>query len=724
MRRHEESEPLVQGALNSFRKDLASERDIASASRMSWALASTLTWDNGRSVVRRWDELASLRCHAGNELDHLRLTMQGTEKRKEAPSFDFGVRWGTRVHWSREQYNRLIAAYRTVRLPEVAGLPPVTSPRGDRFGSVGITSGVLTLAAEELASLIPELAVRLVLRLCASDTNDTLRRVITRTSVATLTGESATSLARICMDAIGYAQPRLFVPDEPRAGISPIERMRVAIEVLSRLVQRLDPEMVGVTLDIAIECHRTPRIMQHHWLAGPAGNLLQRSWTALSRRHRRRRVFDLLASPIVGMDGYEAGSGFQDPTFLIEDTDLPPRVSSDSEDQYREVIDLLLRGLRSNSGQARGLATLRLLRLSESELLTDHDSQAFAAILWGDSDPILTNPSGPHTPLDWAFMLLPELTHGQAESSFRRKWLTEEPNDQEKYEDLSSDVIGQLGHAFSGLRSRGRTLALTSEDCGQIAAHIERFVATFTSGALRINSSVREAMRCMSESSLEISVPPDIAMQLYEDARVLIATERGQPNDPFGSFADLGYDANLSVGYALVPGLVKASPSKSDDLAMLLSAGLASGDDLRVSNAMSALHSWVSAPEEFELPPPPDGLVREVGVIISSRRRVGLVDALSFAEWVFDDGQQEHRDAIATLIVHGLSALAEEMQYDRHQADFDVPTIRLFCVRLAGSMAKHGFEGHPAIQNWMEIGKEDPFPEVRSAVATSEELCT
>ena len=51
MRRHEESEPLVQGALNSFRKDLAGERDIASASRMSWALASTFTRDNGRSVV-------------------------------------------------------------------------------------------------------------------------------------------------------------------------------------------------------------------------------------------------------------------------------------------------------------------------------------------------------------------------------------------------------------------------------------------------------------------------------------------------------------------------------------------------------------------------------------------------------------------------------------------------------------------------------------------------
>ena len=129
------------------------------------------------------------------------------------------------------------------------------------------------------------------------------------------------------------------------------------------------------------------------------------------------------------------------------------------------------------------------------------------------------------------------------------------------------------------------------------------------------------------------------------------------------------------------------------------------------------------SPRGIRTAPPPDGLVREVGVIISSRRRVGLVDSLSFTEWVFEEGQQEHRDAISSLVVHGLSALAEEMQYERHQEDHEVPTIRLFCVRLASSMANHGFEDHPVIE-WMEIGKEDPFPEVRSAVATSEKPCT
>ena len=247
----------------------------------------------------------------------------------------------------------------------------------------------ITLATEELASLVPELAIRLVLRLCTSDTDDTLRRVVSRTSVATLTEDSAISLASICMDAIDFAQPRLFTLDETKAGISSIERMRVAIEVLSRLVPRLEPEMVNAALDKALECYRTPRIAQNDWLTEPVGNLLERSWEALPPEHRSIRVFDLLAAPIVGMDGFEVGRGFRDPISFVGNEDLSAWITSDSDDQYREVVDFLSRTLRSNNGRARGRAMSRLLYLAGLDILTEDDKQEFANILWSDSDPVL-----------------------------------------------------------------------------------------------------------------------------------------------------------------------------------------------------------------------------------------------------------------------------------------------------------------------------------------------
>ena len=61
------------------------------------------------------------------------------------------------------------------------------------------------------------------------------------------------------------------------------------------------------------------------------------------------------------------------------------------------------------------------------------------------------------------------------------------------------------------------------------------------------------------------------------------------------------------------------------------------------------------------------------------------------------------------------------MQYERYLEDEDVPTVRLLCVQLASYMARSGFADNAAVVKWMEIGRNDPFPEVRSVVLLAEE---
>ena len=725
VRRHDEAVPLVQDALNSFRRAVAAERSIPNASRMSWALASTLTAQNNRSVSRKWEELGSLKCHAGNEIARLTRTMQGTDKRKDAPSYDYGVRRGERIQWSIEPRNRLIAAYRTVRLPEVAGLPPATSPGREQFGSLNILSESLTLAADELASLNPDLAMRLVLRVCSSDTDETLRRVFSRTNVANLTEDSAESIAQICTDAIQFMLPRLFTPDERNAGISllteprRIGRMTVALEVLSRLVPRLKPDSANIALDLGLQCYGTEHVAQHPLLTEPVGNLLKRSWEVLPIEHRRSRVFDLLTAPIMGMDGFAADRRCPDPGVIIDREDLSPSLASDDDARYREVIEFLLRGLHSDNDDARGLATLRLLRLADADGLTGEAKKEIASAIWSDSDRVLNDSPSPFTPLDWTFMLLPELTRGQAELSFRRKWLTPEEERRDENEDYSGRLITELGNAFEGLKSRGRTFPLTDEENELIRVHLERLVGVFSSSHIRITNNTVSAAECIGAVFTEITIPDHVAEELFEKTESMLAKQSFQSNDFFASFDKWAYELRVSVAYALIPGLARSLPNRFDEFVMWLSAGLASGEGLRVTNSVSALRDWMSVPIDHALIQTPDGPVREVGYIISSRNREGLGVALSFANWVFDQGSREHRDAISPLVVHGLSSLAEEMQYDRHQDDLDVPDIRLRCVKLASSMSNHGFEDHPIIQKWLEIGKDDPFPEVRNAVASS-----
>ena len=62
----------------------------------------------------------------------------------------------------------------------------------------------------------------------------------------------------------------------------------------------------------------------------------------------------------------------------------------------------------------------------------------------------------------------------------------------------------------------------------------------------------------------------------------------------------------------------------------------------------------------------------------------------------------------------------EEVEYARYLEDEDVPTVRLLCVQLASYMARSGFADDPTVVKWMEIGRRDPFPEVRNVVLSAE----
>ena len=417
--RLDESRTLIHRALNLIRRGLAGNLNIATASREGWTLSSTVTFENSQAVFRRWNELASLKCHAGMELDSLSRALKGTEDNREAPRFDLGSRRTTsrRIVSS---HHRLVSAYRAIRLSEVAGLPPRNNPARDDLVAVESASGILSLAAEELVTENPELAIRLALRVCKYDRDALLQRVLSRATIGMLSEESALTLAQICIGIIHYSLPRVTTPGGHVPPIFWVERMRVAMEVLSRLVLRLDPDTSKMVLDLGLVCYRTPEVAQHFWLEEPLNSLLMRAWDALPRGYRADSVFDILKAPIVGMDGFRAHSRLQDPGRFVESDDLPSRSDPQYEHQFREAVDFLTRGLRAGDG-ARNRSAMRLLGLSKSENLTASEKLEVANALWSANDPVLSNTTGPNSLLDWVYLILPQLEPTQGEQSFRRK---------------------------------------------------------------------------------------------------------------------------------------------------------------------------------------------------------------------------------------------------------------------------------------------------------------
>ena len=95
---------------------------------------------------------------------------------------------------------------------------------------------------------------------------------------------------------INYSLPRGWV-----------ERVRVAFEVLSRLISRVEPDSAMETFDYAFDVYRNRQnqVMSHAWIGPPLKHLFERTWETLSQKNRTCKALSLMGAPIVGLDGFE-----------------------------------------------------------------------------------------------------------------------------------------------------------------------------------------------------------------------------------------------------------------------------------------------------------------------------------------------------------------------------------------------------------------------------------
>ena len=720
--RTDESEPLVQNALDLIRENYARNGIIENASRESWALASALTLETRQEFGRRWERLASLKCDALQEIDILTRRIRGKEERDEAPAFDLGTKRSVGMRISNEEYDRAVSSFRGLRLLEVTGLPPTNIPSGKYRMPLSLgQKEVLTSAAEKLATIAPDLSIRLVLRVCSDDGDKTLDRVLARNRVATLSEDSAKTLAEICKGVIVYAFPRLNAADIPPQLNAWVRRMRVALEVLSRLVLRLSDDFAAAALELGIDCLRNPTIRGNILFGRPISNLLERSWYALPDERRAQYALRLLTMPLEGLDGLAAEPGYLDPGSLVIHSNAAPVRSRDNEDDYGNVVKFLISGLKSEDNEAREQAAHRLAFLMKSECLTDDEKTEAANVLWSTSGTI--NPDiFTHRSRGWLYLALPELKRGQADHLFRDNFLST-LNGVSDDLSLSESSLYQVGSALDYAERYGYSLSLSSAeqrhllDCMQVvAANLLGERKTITIGL----SSRRRAAYGIRSILAKIEIPEDVAKDLY----VKVNSMRDINVKRFSArISDPIYAERVAFVYAVLLGLVRAMPDRVDDLSGWIRMGLTSDDGLQVMQSISTLQSWMSVATSGSdvITPPPNDLVREIGVAVGTRRKVALPNALEAATWIFEGGNTEQQEAISQLALPGLLYLAEELRYDReHEDGNSVPTLRFLCAQLAKSMAQKGYADSPAISGWLEIAKDDPLPEVRHLITPDE----
>ena len=704
--RDSEAEMLLNGAIVAIRAMPKDENSVAVPSRESWATLVALGWDNEQSSFRRLRELVPLWCDVRGERQEASEDMGENSPAAEPPVFDINRRRRTTLRFS--NYDPQAAAYRAVRLSEMAGLPPFVQDGGFR---VTVWGEVLRKAAEEFAGWNLEYAVRLILR-TGSSTDKTLERILTRPRIATLSTEQAERLAQACLRVIEKAISSL------------VPRTETAIEVLSRLAIRVSPDIAESILDRAIEYCQNSQLAKGIW-STEIRNLLQRSWEALPEEYRRRRALDLLNTPIAGLDNSPPSLEhyWPDPAEVLSITNTTLQRTSENENQWQRAIDLVARGLVSD-GTPRLRASARMIALVNSGRLTEEESQEIAQALWSERH---TQPDGlpANTALhDWAFLSLPVPTPGLAEARFRSKWLSGN-GDIEWQHKPSNEPFGnatnglhndtrdldsrlwQIGRAMLSLRSRGEQLTLSDAE----KANLNRLLAIWADAVVpdpglpgdpihhQVGQRFKEVAEVLPAIIAEILLSVSGGEKLY--SKLQIMSEHQIP------------------AFTLAAGIVKAVPERMDDIATMLRVGLTSDDRELAVSAVSAVRLWMEAAmdTECESPQPPDDLVREVGIAIASRKSTVITGALQVASWIFDKGNESHKAAIRQLVEDGLNYLATELSYDRaHEGPDDMPLLRLFCAQLAMAMKKSGLEQHTAVARWLDIARDDPLPEVRNAV--------
>ena len=723
MGRDEEAEQLRRQATEKIRAMTPDEHSIAGPSREGWAILPTSNWNTHQKVTGRLDELAALKCDAAHERDVIARGIDRSRQDEAPPSFDVGTRTVRDSFYS--DYDQLVAAYRAIRLAEVAGLPPRSNilhefPDGEPRGRIptDVAATFLKQAADKLVGWAHELAIRLALRACSSDTDTTLGRVLTRTRTATLTTQQAANLAQSCQKAIANALPNL----ENRTHQS---RFDVAIEALSRLLVRIPLDQVEAIFDQALELCQNQQLAQGTgWT--PISHLLHRSWESLPVEHRNLRAIDLLNSPIAGLDGPSPRAKYiwPDPAEVLIPTSDVLRRTPDNEQQWQAAVDLVTRGLVGGTA-ARRLASTRMSCLVASGQLTDAETSRIAHALWDErfagpdefpSDTVL---------YDWGFLTFPEPAPGMAQERFRNRWLSGNvelgssnaiqirlgsDNGMNHDPEDAKSRLWQVGHAIRSLRENKQQLDLSDVEKPHLKELVEAWADAPTPEPFRLESSmfqsgygnqVRDVAQALPEVIPEISPPaPYLGEKLYEKMRRLI-------------------ELQVPV-FNLSPTVVKLAPTRLEDVATMLRAGITSNTKELAASAASGIRLWISESSDTVSGPPvpPEDLVREIGVAIAYRRGASLAGGLQAARWIFDSGTNASKEAISQLVADGLDYLATELSYDRdHEKPDDIPLLRLLCTNLVVAMAKDGKDQNPAIVRWLEIAKEDPLPEVRNAAS-------
>ncbi len=705
--------PMLRSAIAALRRSRGYSLDISVLSRESWAayLARKLekqSWsgaDGSDPHRARARDLARFNCDPPNEIRALINAVEWRPEPEKGPGFELGEGPRPRglVEFRQEgpspDWYRARAAYRIVRLAEVAGLPTLS----DRWPPTKTMLGQASEALHRDGQY--EFALRLMLRITSYEGDELLRRLLSRPNLAALPEGVVQSIAGYCEQTIDYYTGRGLHHDGERGPISPRERVRVAMETLARLSLRFKANRAAELLRKGLAIYGNPLFYTDILFRDVIRHLLSWSWEAVPKQDRADLALELLSAPIAGVDGYAPNAyNFLDPGELIDrSAEAIPSRDERNSDKWNATVKFLVRALTCGE-EACSRAMLRLVQIALAGRLTAEEERTVGAAIWATDNSDGGGLPGEKQIRHWVYLCLPEPEPGFAQAWFREKWMSavelSDVND-ESLDNMLFHVADALEHS----QRYGFSFELGKGDKEYLTSVLRRWAVAptplpwilsnpFEQGRREL---LRNGIRGAATLLMHLEVPEDVAEALYKK---------------YQQFGESGVPA-----MPLLVGLIGSLKEREAEIHTALRKGLASDDPQFVSNAAIAMQFWLHFARPSMAPRLPSDLILEIGVIIATCRIEALGGALWVAEWMFANGEDGDRQELRQLAVEGLRYLIDDLDYSRKfSKEVDVPLLRWRCVSLARAMQKAGCDDK-AVMDWLAVAREDPLPEVRHKVS-------
>lgn len=676
---------------------LHNRRSIWVISRQAWVhfIASVISrfFDDADEFVlleNEWPtKYMTIKCDPWHELQNIENKIQKEIMREDnarnpkKPRFDAGSSSNNIVMFSS---NSLLgdSEYQLIRLLDEVGIPL-------RFGFVNIIGKRFTHIFKRYALNNVPAILHTIRHLSESD-KDVVIEKFSRVSIAKMPIEFILPTVGKLSEAIKFGIHRLKKISKGSVGESLDDdwnkKVAYLINVLSHFVCRLPSEHAQQQFSIACQYAADSRI--DDWqLFEPLGNLLRRSFEAISPHHRSSLALDILLFPL--------------PSQLrrsLKDSDWPELtdysiqmqiVRPQHDHSWNSRVDELIRAVRPGIEEQRVAAICRLLFLLDNDALHDEEKKQLGEILWKDRKDNQCFPeiSGLSPSI---FLKLPAPTDVNVFNLFRKNyfemdlWLRSPP-------ELFFSAIADAGN---GLGGQVDCCHPSEEQAINILISILNYEAPRKT---RITENMHFEINDIIGRALTYSILPPI--NKMEDSLK-------------NGFFDWINSNECSSGIRALPHLIRISPEITANAVDLLRRRLLSRKESDIKNSIWAVFDWIRLSESNLLSMPASELVRTIVGIVVNRRHPCLFLVIDLATKLV---QKNFIDVSERKnLIQGLDDLKFETAYEtwdeQHNQTYVLTLLRKSCFHLSCALRDAGHQDQ-TVQDWISIGENDPMPEVR-----------